>query len=127
MSEGRPLRIMPVEDHAIFGDLLAIVLGREPDPEVTAQAWRKPGASLAQAGSLAEAKEALEGHLGEGSLDAAVVELSRPTGGERSSSRSRVGGARGSPLRFAVLSVTVGAGGVEEVRRAGADAVLSPR
>ena len=45
MSEGRPLRIMPVEDHAIFGDLLAIVLGREPDPEVTAQAWRKPGAS----------------------------------------------------------------------------------
>ena len=49
MSATRTLRVMLVEDNDIFRELLAFVLGHEPDFEV-----------VAKAGSLAEARETLE-------------------------------------------------------------------
>jgi DNA-binding NarL/FixJ family response regulator len=58
------IRILLVEDHAAFRGALAFLLGREPDLEV-----------VAQAGSLAEAREALDGRL-----DVAVVDLALPDG-----------------------------------------------
>ncbi len=49
---------MLVEDHTAFREALAFLLGREPDLEV-----------VAQAGSLAEAREALDGGLDVAVLD----------------------------------------------------------
>jgi len=54
---------MLVEDHASFRQALAFVLGREPGFKV-----------VAQAGSLAEARQVLEG------VDVAVVDLALPDG-----------------------------------------------
>ena len=48
MSATKPLRVMLVEDHAAFRQALAFLLANEPDLEV-----------VAQAGSLAEARQAL--------------------------------------------------------------------
>jgi DNA-binding NarL/FixJ family response regulator len=60
MGATRTLKVMLVEDHAAFREALAIMLSSEPDIEV-----------IAQAGSLAGARETLEGGL-EKSLDVAV-------------------------------------------------------
>src|SRR5215212_10346898 len=68
MSATRTLRVMLVEDNAIFRELLAFVLGNEPDIQV-----------VAKASSLAEARERLEVSL-DGRLDVAVVDLSLPDG-----------------------------------------------
>lgn len=62
------VRVLLVEDHAIFRELFASALKREPGFEV-----------VAQAGSLAAAREALE-ELGEGGVDVAVVDLRLPDG-----------------------------------------------
>ena len=99
-----------MEDHAIFRDLLAFVLGHEPDFEV-----------VAKAGSLTEARAALDERL-DGLLDVAVVDLSLPEGdGTELIGELR----RSSPgVLVVVLSATIGIGHVEKVRRAGADAVL---
>jgi DNA-binding NarL/FixJ family response regulator len=56
-------RVLLVDDHATFREPLAFMLNREPDFEV-----------VAQAGSLAEARCALEG------IDLAVVDLNLPDG-----------------------------------------------
>jgi len=110
MSATGSLRVMLVEDHAIFRDLLAFVLGHEPDFEV-----------VAKAGSLTEARAALDERL-DGLLDVAVVDLSLPEGdGTELIGELR----RSSPgVLVVVLSATIGIGHVEKVRRAGADAVL---
>lgn len=60
----RPVRLMVVEDHGVFRDALALILGRQVGLEV-----------IAQAGTLAEARVA----LGEG-IDAALVDLVLPDG-----------------------------------------------
>jgi DNA-binding NarL/FixJ family response regulator len=57
------IRVLLVEDHASFRQPLAFVLGREPDITV-----------VAQAGSLAEARQHLEG------IDVAIVDLGLPDG-----------------------------------------------
>lgn len=57
------VRVLLVEDHAIFRELFASSFDREPDLEV-----------VAQAGSLAAAREALDG------VDVAVVDLGLPDG-----------------------------------------------
>jgi DNA-binding NarL/FixJ family response regulator len=59
------IRVLLVEYHAAFRGALAFLLGREPDLEV-----------VAQAGSLAEAREAPGGEF-----DVAVVDLGLPDGG----------------------------------------------
>src|SRR5215216_6346151 len=99
-------RIMLVEDHLSFRQSLAFLLSREPDLEV-----------VAQAGSLAEARELLDTRL-----DVAVLDLNLPDGDGRELigelHRANVG------ISVLVLSVTIRPGLLEEVLQAGADAVL---
>jgi DNA-binding NarL/FixJ family response regulator len=104
------IRILLVEDHATFRSALAFVLTHEPDLEV-----------IAQAGSLAEAREALDGGL-DGRLDVAVIDLALPDG----DGSDLIGELRRSNpgISVVVLSATIWAGSVEEVAKAGADAVL---
>jgi DNA-binding NarL/FixJ family response regulator len=105
-----PLKVMLVEDHAAFRQALTYLLSDDPGLEV-----------VAQAGSVAEAKEALEGGDLDGALDVAVVDLTLPDG----DGRELIGELRRSSpgVRVMVLSATVWAGDVEEVIGAGADAV----
>ena len=106
MSAIRIIRVMLVEDHAAFRQSLAALLSREPDLEV-----------VAQAGSLAQAREMLHTPL-----DIAVVDLSLPDG----DGRDLIGELRQSNAGISVLVLTVmlGPGHLEEVLKAGADAVL---
>jgi DNA-binding NarL/FixJ family response regulator len=100
------IRILLVEDHAAFRSTLAILLEREPDMEV-----------VAQAGSIAEAREALDRPI-----DVAVIDLILPDadGTEliEELRRSKPG------VCVLVLSATIEPGHTEELLRAGADAVL---
>ena len=110
MSATTPLKVMLVEDHLAFRQALAFLLADDPELEV-----------VAQAGSLAEASEALEGGDLDGALDVAVLDLALPDGdGIELIGELR----RSSPgVRIMVLSATVWAEDVEEVLRAGADTV----
>jgi len=113
MSAIRIIRVMLVEDHAAFRQSLAALLSREPDLEV-----------VAQAGSLAQARQMLDTPL-----DVAVLDLSLPDG----DGRDLIGELRqrNAGISVLVLSVMLGPGYLEEVLKAGADAVLykvaSPR
>ena len=111
MSANTPLKVMLVEDHLAFRQALAFLLSDDPELEV-----------VAQAGSLAEAREALEGGGLDGALDVAVLDLALPDGdGIELIGELR----RSSPgVRIMVLSATVWASDVEEILRAGADAVF---
>ena len=107
-----PLKVMLVEDHAAFRQALTYLLSDDPELEV-----------VAQAGSLAEAKEALDGGGLDGDLDVAVLDLELPDG----DGRVLIGPLRRSSpgIRIVVLSATVWTEQVEEVlSRVGADAVL---
>jgi DNA-binding NarL/FixJ family response regulator len=106
MSAIRIIRVMLVEDHVAFRQALASLLSREPDLEV-----------VAQAGSLAQAREMLHTPL-----DIAVVDLSLPDG----DGRDLIGELRQSNAGISVLVLTVmlEPGHLEEVLKAGADAVL---
>ena len=59
------IRVMLVEDHPDFRHLMTALLGRQPDPEV-----------VAQAGSLAEARK----HATAVKYDVAVLDLGLPDG-----------------------------------------------
>jgi DNA-binding NarL/FixJ family response regulator len=100
------IRLMLVDDHALLRDALALLLRREPDLEI-----------VVEAGSLAEAREA----LGE-KFDVAVVDLGLPDGEER----ELIGELRLAKLGVSVLvlSATLEPERFEEVKRSGADAVL---
>jgi DNA-binding NarL/FixJ family response regulator len=106
MSAIRIFRVMLVEDHAAFRQALASLLGREPDLEV-----------VAQAGSLAQAREMLDTPL-----DVAVLDLALPDG----DGRDLIGELRRTNPGISVLVLTVmlRPGRLEEVLKAGADAVL---
>src|SRR5215207_3953248 len=106
MSAPRTARVMLVEDHLSFRQSLALLLSREPDLEV-----------VAQAGSLAEARELLDSRL-----DVAVLDLSLPDG----DGRDLIGELRqrNAGISILVLSVMLEPGHLEEVLQAGADAVL---
>jgi DNA-binding NarL/FixJ family response regulator len=97
---------MLVEDHIAFRQALASLLSGEPDLEV-----------VAQAGSLAEARELLDSRL-----DVAVLDLSLPDG----DGRELIGELQraNAGISVLVLSVTIRPGHLEEVLNAGADAVL---
>jgi DNA-binding NarL/FixJ family response regulator len=106
MSAPRTARVMLVGDHAAFRQSLAAFLSQEPDLEV-----------VAQAGSLAEARQMLNTPL-----DVAVLDLSLPDG----DGRELIGELRqrNAGISVLVLSVTIRPGHLEEVMKAGADAVL---
>jgi len=107
MSATKSIRVMLVEDHIAFRQALAFLLSHEPDLEV-----------VAQAGSLAQAREALVDRR----LDVAMVDLGLPDG----DGRELIGELRRSNpgISVVVLSASIEPGHLEEVRRAGADAVL---
>jgi DNA-binding NarL/FixJ family response regulator len=98
---------MLVEDHLAFREALAFLLSHKPDLEI-----------VAQAGSLAQAREALlERHL-----DVAVVDLGLPDGdGRELFGELR---RRNPSISLVFLSATIEAGHLDELQRAGADAVL---
>jgi DNA-binding NarL/FixJ family response regulator len=100
------VRVMLVEDHAAFRQALASLLSQEPDLEV-----------VAQAGSLAQARKMLHTPL-----DVAVLDLALPDG----DGRELIGEMRraNAGLSVLVLSVMLGSGHLDEVMKAGADAVL---
>ena len=106
MSETRTIRVMLVEDHIAFRQSLAFLLMREPDLEV-----------VAQAGSLAEARELLNSRL-----DVAVLDLGLPDGDGRDLidelRRTNAG------ISVVVLSATIALENLEEVLKTGADALL---
>jgi DNA-binding NarL/FixJ family response regulator len=97
---------MLVEDHLSFRQSLAFLLSRESDLE-----------EVAQAGSLAEARQMLDSRL-----DVAVLDLSLPDG----DGRELIGELRkrNAGISVLVLSATIAPGHLEEVLKAGADAVL---
>ncbi len=105
------LGIMLVEDHSTFRGALHFVLNHEPDFEV-----------VAQAGSLAEAREVLGRQSLDGRIDVAVVDLGLPDGnGTELIEELR----RWSPgVTVVVMSAMVGGGNAEGILVAGADAVL---
>jgi len=106
MSAIRIFRIMLVEDHAAFRQSLATLLSQEPDLEV-----------VAQAGSLAQARKMLDTPL-----DVAVLDLALPDG----EGKDLIGDLRQSnaDISILVLSVMLGPSHLEEIMKAGADAVL---
>src|SRR5215203_1161160 len=106
MSAIRKVRVMLVEDHLSFRQSLAFLLSRESDLAV-----------VAQAGSLAEARQMLDSRL-----DVAVLDLSLPDG----DGRELIGELRkrNAGISVLVLSATIAPGHLEEVLKAGADAVL---
>jgi DNA-binding NarL/FixJ family response regulator len=106
MSTIRIIRVMLVEDHAAFRQALASLLSQEPDVEV-----------VAQAGSLAQARQLLDTPL-----DVAVLDLALPDG----DGRELIGELRrrNADISVLVLSVMLGPSHLEEVLKAGADAVL---
>lgn len=100
-------RIMLVEDQADFRDLLALLLGREPDLEV-----------VAQAGSLAEARS----HAATLRFDVAVLDLGLPDGhGADLIEELRMASPGAAVL---VLSASLDPANLEMAQRAGADEIL---
>jgi CheY-like chemotaxis protein len=110
VGEPDMIGIMLVEDHLAFRQTLAFLLAREPDMEV-----------VAQAGTLAEAREALERPIS-GGLDVALIDLGLPDGdgGELIGELRR----RSPEVSVVVLSASIDQRRLEEVSRAGAAAVL---
>ena len=105
--QARPIRVMIVEDHADFRDLMEVLLGRQPDIDL-----------LAQAESLAEARS----HAARFELDVAVLDLGLPDGNGADLIADL---HRASPtVRVLVLSASLDPGGIEKARSAGADEIL---
>ena len=107
-----PLKVMLLEDETAFREALAFVLAKEPELEV-----------VAQAGSLAEARQALDGGLGGGRLDVALLDLALPDGdGTELIAELRLSNPT---MKVMVLSATIWPRRVEELLlRAEVDAVL---
>ena len=105
--EGRRTRVMIVDDHADFRDLMEVLLGRQPDIEL-----------LAQAGSLAEARV----RAARLELDVAVLDLGLPDG----SGADLIADLRrdGNEVRVLVLSGSLDPEGIERASSAGADEIL---
>jgi DNA-binding NarL/FixJ family response regulator len=111
MRATKPLKVMLVEDHVSFREALAFVLEGEQELEV-----------VAQAGSLAETREALEGGGLEGRLDVALIDLALPDGdGIDLIEELR---RRYPSIKVMVLSAGLWPWRIEELSRAGVDAVL---
>jgi DNA-binding NarL/FixJ family response regulator len=106
-----PFKVMPVEDDTAFREVLAFVLAKEHELEV-----------VAQAGSLVDVRQALDGRL-DGGLDVALLDLAMP---DRDGTELIAELRRSNPsIKVMVLSATIWAGRIEELLlRAEVDAVL---
>ena len=106
-AQPRRTRVMIVEDHADFRGLIEVLLDRQPDIEL-----------LAQAGSLAEARE----QAARFEFDVVILDLGLPDGsGADLIAELR----RASPgVRVMVLSASLDPEGIEKARCAGADEIL---
>ena len=105
--EVRRTRVMIVEDHADFRDLMQALLGTQPDIEL-----------LAQAGSLAEARD----QAARFELDVVVLDLGLPDGSGADLIADLRRGSNG--VRVLVLSASLDPAGIEKARSAGADEIL---
>lgn len=105
--EARRTRVMIVEDHADFRDLMEVLLDRQPDIEL-----------LAKAGSLVEARA----QAARFELDVAVLDLGLPDG----NGADLIADLRraSNEVRVLVLSASLDPAGIEEARSAGADEIL---
>jgi DNA-binding NarL/FixJ family response regulator len=105
--EARRTRVMIVEDHADFRDLMEILLDRQPDIEL-----------LAKAGSLVEARA----QAARFELDVAVLDLGLPDG----NGADLIADLRraSNEVRVLVLSASLDPAGIEKARSAGADEIL---
>jgi DNA-binding NarL/FixJ family response regulator len=103
----RVIRVLLVEDHTAFREALAFLLGGASDIEVAAQA-----------GSLAETREALDG-----GFDVAVADLGLPDG----DGRELIGELRtASPgISVLVLNATIKTEHLDDLHTPRADAVLA--
>jgi two-component system response regulator DesR len=106
-AQPRRTRVMIVEDHADFRGLMEVLLDRQPDIEL-----------LAQAGSLAEARE----QAARFEFDVVILDLGLPDG---SGADLIAVLRRASPaVRVMVLSASLDPEGIEKARSAGADEIL---
>ena len=106
-AQPRRTRVMIVEDHADFRGLIEVLLDRQPDIEL-----------LAQAGSLAEARE----QAARFEFDVVILDLGLPDG---SGADLIAVLRRASPgVRVMVLSASLDPEGIEKARSAGANEVL---
>jgi DNA-binding NarL/FixJ family response regulator len=105
--EARRTRVMIVEDHADFRDLMEVLLDRQPDIEL-----------LAQAGSLVEARA----QAARFKVDVAVLDLGLPDG----NGADLIADLRRAShdVRVLVLSASLDPAGIEKARSAGADEIL---
>lgn len=103
----RRTRVMIVEDHADFRDLMEILLDRQPGIEL-----------LAQAGSLVEARA----QTARFELDVAVLDLGLPDG----NGADLIADLRraSNEVRVLILSASLDPAGIEKARSAGADEIL---
>jgi DNA-binding NarL/FixJ family response regulator len=106
-ARARRTRVMVVEDHADFRDLMEVLLSNQPDIKL-----------VAQAGSLAEARD----QIAKFELDVAILDLGLPDGSGadlipdlRRTSRD---------VKVMVLSASLDPTGIEKARQAGADEII---
>ena len=106
-AQAKRVRVMLVEDHADFRALMGILLGRQPDIKL-----------LAQAGSLAEART----QTASSEIDVAVLDLGLPDG----NGVDLIADLRRAShdVRVLVLSASLDPAGIEKARNAGADEIL---
>ena len=106
-AQPRRIRVMIVEDHADFRGLMEVLLDREPDIEL-----------LAQAGSLTEARE----QAARFEFDVVILDMGLPDG---SGADLIAVLRRASPgVRVMVLSASLDPEGIEKARSAGANEIL---
>ena len=105
--EARRTRVMIVEDHADFRDLMEVLLDSQPDIEL-----------LAKAGSLVEARA----QAARFELDVAVLDLGLPdgNGADLITDLRRAS----NEVRVLVLSASLDPARIEKARSAGADEIL---
>jgi DNA-binding NarL/FixJ family response regulator len=105
--EARRTRVMILEDHADFRELMELLLSNQPDIKL-----------IAQAGSLAEARE----QVARFELDVAVLDLGLPDG----NGADLIADLRraSNEVRVLILSASLDPAGIEKARSAGADEIL---
>jgi len=106
-AETRPIRVMIVEDHADFRALMEVLLARQPDLKL-----------LAQAGSLAEGR-AMAARF---EFDVAVLDLGLPDG----NGVDLIADLRrfNPDVRVLILSASLDPEGIEKAKRLGADEIM---